>query len=456
MHAIGGTDQTRGRTAPRIVACALIPRFALLATLGNRSRSAQHQSPCSSLALTEGRRRALLARSLALAPEPGGPQVIGQVSGAAEAFGLRAGMRLGEALARCPELALVAPDPERVEAAWEAALRRLEAIGAAVEPGQPGEAFFEAAGLRGLYGGSLEGVLRRARKAIGPPVRLGAGQTRLCAYAAALSARPRRGPVVVPEGMTRSFLAPLPVSLLRERLLGIRASSDHRSPSAPCGEAARTGAVDLPEKLEHLGVETLGQLAALPRGAIADRFGEAGLRALRMAGGADEPLRPRRPHEEMVERLELAEATSGPQLERVLCLLIDRLLAHPERRGRSLRRLRLGARLAGGGSWRHAATLRRASADPERLRLALLPKLEELPGPAASLSLRALETGTSASDQTTLGGSAQQDRRRRLDEAIRQARAAAGRDAVLRVLDVDSSARVPERRSLLTPYAEGE
>ncbi|TMK73323.1 MAG: hypothetical protein E6G48_05525, partial [Actinobacteria bacterium] len=170
------------------VACALIPRFALLATL-------------------EERRRALLTRPLALAPEPGGPQVVGETSGPAEAFGVHAGMRLGEALARCPDLSLVAPDPERTDAAWEESLRRLEA-----------EAFFEAAGLRGLWGGSLEGVLRRARKAIGPPVRLGVGQTRLCAYAAALQARPRRAPVVVPRAMTRAFLAPLPVGLLRDRL----------------------------------------------------------------------------------------------------------------------------------------------------------------------------------------------------------------------------------------------
>ena len=153
-----------------------------------------------------------------------------------------------------------------------------------------------------------------------------------------------------------------------------------------------------------------------------------------------------------MERLELPEATSGPQLERALALLVDRLLARPERRGRSLRRLRLGARLAGGGSWRSTAALRRASADPVRLRLALLPKLEELPGPAASLSLRALETGPPASDQAALDGSAQRNRRRRLAEAVRQARAVAGKDAVLRVLEVDSESRVPERRSLLTPF----
>jgi protein ImuB len=313
-------------------------------------------------------------------------------------------------------------------------LRRLEGIGAAVEPGRTGEAFFEAGGLRGLWGGSLEGVLREARKAVGPPARLGAGQTRLCAYAAALQARPRKAPVIVPGAMTRAFLAPLPVGLLRDRLPD---------------EWERA---DLPEKLERLGVRTLGQLAALPEAAIADRFGEAGLRALRMARGADEPLCPRRAPEDLVERLELPEAISGLQLERALTLLVDRLLARLERRGRSPRRLRLGARLAGGGSWRSVAALRRASADPVRLRIILLPKLEELPGPAASLSLRALETGPPASDQTTLEGSADPNRWRRLTEAVRQARAIAGKNAVLRVLEADSGSRVPERRSLLTPF----
>ena len=156
-------------------------------------------------------------------------------------------------------------------------------------------------------------------------------------------------------------------------------------PVAPRSRRSRgggaTGSADLPEKLERLGVRTLGQLAALPDAAIADRFGETGLRALRMARGEDEPLRPRRPHEDLVERLELPEAISGPQLERALALLVDRLLANPARRGRSLRRLRLAARLAGGGSWRTEVALRRASADHERLRLALLGSSTSSRGP---------------------------------------------------------------------------
>jgi protein ImuB len=398
-----------------VIACALIPRFTLLAVVGGR--------------------RELLLRPMALAPEPGGPQVVGEASGPAEAFGVRAGMRLGEALARCPDLILVPPDPERAEVAWEAALRRLEGIGAEVEAGRPGEAFFEAGGLRGLYG-SVEAALRRAREAIGPPVRLGAGRTRLCAYAAAQRARPRRAPVVVPPAMTRAFLAPLPVGLLRD------------------GLDDEWGRVDLPEKLERLGVESLGQLASLPEAAIADRFGRLGMVALRMAQGDEEPLRPRRVHETLVEGIELGEAISGPQLERVVALLTDRLLANPARRGRSLRRLRLAARLAGGGGWRDEAALRQASSDHERLCLALRAKLCGIPGPVVSLTLRALETGPPAGDQATIDEQARESRQRRLTEAVRQVRAIAGKDSVLRVLDADVDSRVPERRSLLTPYQD--
>ncbi|HEY8639393.1 MAG TPA: hypothetical protein VIL53_02685, partial [Solirubrobacterales bacterium] len=65
-----------------------------------------------------GDREELLRRPTALAPEPGGAQVLGEVSGGAEAHGVRAGMVLGEALARCPNLALLAPDPERAAGLW--------------------------------------------------------------------------------------------------------------------------------------------------------------------------------------------------------------------------------------------------------------------------------------------------------------------------------------------------
>jgi protein ImuB len=396
-----------------VIGCVLIPRFALVAALSGRSE--------------------MLGKPVALAPVLGGPQVVGQVSGAAEAFGIHEGMRLGEALARCPSLGLVAPDSERAAEAWERAIGRLEAIGAAVESARPGEAFFEVGGLRALWG-APEQVLSRARRQLGGSARLGAGPTRLCAHAAALEARPRRGPVIVPARAARAFLASRPVGVLRERM---------------DGEWERAS---VPDTLERLGVRTLGELAQLPASAVADRFGEPGLHALRMANGSEPALRPRGRPEPLLERLELPEGCSGPQLEHGLGLLVDRMLASRDRRGRTLRRLRLGAGLAGGGSWGAEAALREASADGARLRLALSPKLDELPGPATSLTLRALELGPPAHDQLPLEPSPRERRRKRIAEAVRQARSAAGRDAVLRVLEVEPDSCVPERRAIFTPY----
>ena len=45
--------------------------------------------------------------------------------------------------------------------------------------------------------------------------------------------------------------------------------------------------------LERLGIATLGELAALPRDAIADRFGAAGMEAHALARGEDDPPRAR-------------------------------------------------------------------------------------------------------------------------------------------------------------------
>jgi protein ImuB len=389
------------------VACALIPRFPLIVAVADN--------------------REVMHRPAALAPEPGAAQLIGEVSAAAEKFGLRAGMRMGEALSRCPELALIPPDPERAESSWEEMLRQLEGIGAEVESDRAGEAFFEAGGLARLWGG-IEGVLERAGTELGRSARLGAGPSRFCAYVAAHQSK------VVPGGGARRFLAPLPVALL-------------------CGRLGDEEADDLPNELERLGISTLGRLAGLPRDAVADRFGLLGLRALRLARGEDEPLRPRPVREAIAVELELPEAVSGQQLERALELLISRLLAHGERRGRTLRALRLSARLAAGGGWRRQIALRHASADRARLADALLPHLALLPAPAATLRLEAAGLGPETGEQLTLS-SPEQERRRRISEAVRQTRSAAGADAVLRVLEVDPESRVPERREVLMPFPE--
>jgi protein ImuB len=395
-----------------MVVSVLLPRFALTVAAGGRE--------------------ALAAGPIALAPELGREPLIGEASPAAEAYGVRAGLRLGEALARCPTLRLVAPDPAGVADAWDRLLIALEGIGAAVEPAQPGLAYFEARGLRRLHGGDLEGVLAATRKALrGAPARLGAAPSRFAALAAASRARARR-PEIAPAGEARiaAYLAPLPVTLL----------------------TLREETAVLPEALERFGIRTLGELAKLPRGALADRFGAGGPLAHDLARGRDTPLRPRTAAERLEEVLELPESASGPQLERALGLLIDRLLARRERRGRTLRAVVLSAKLVGGGTWRIRMTFREALADRRRMRLVLVPRLAEMPSPAESLRLRAEGFGPASGEQRSLLAEPAARRAARLREAVRQARSVAGPHAALRILAVDPDSRVPERRLALTPW----
>src|SRR5256714_1464343 len=123
-----------------MIACLSIPGFELKAAL--------RKQPSLSL------------RPAALAREAGGEALLGPVTGAAEAAGVVPRMRLGEALATCPQLVLVDPDPAAAEQAWEEIVRSLEDAGFGVEPAALGVAYFETRGVERLYGG-LQPALRR-------------------------------------------------------------------------------------------------------------------------------------------------------------------------------------------------------------------------------------------------------------------------------------------------------
>jgi protein ImuB len=415
-----------------MIVCVYIPRFELAVAAGEGSKIA---------------RQTLAGRALAVAPLVGGEQRVGEVSGAAEARGVARGMVLGEALARCPDLVLVPGDPVLVAEAWETALCALEAIGAGIEPARPGLAYFESDGLRALHG-SREAVLAAASRALAHPVRVGAAPTRFCALAAALAVRSRR-PLVIegpPSLDARRWLAGRPVELL----------------------GFRKDTAALIEPLSRLGVRTLGELVRLGRPALSDRFGAAGALAHGLACGEDSPPRARRVEECLQESMEVGDASSGEALKRVLGVLVGRLLARSERRGRTLRAATLSARLIAGGGWRERVVFRQALCDPERIWLALSLRLLALPAPAAVLGLATEGFGPPTGEQDALfeeplvdpGAAARRSsanpsaRAARLREAVAQMRAVAGRDAALRAVCVDPDSRVPERRVVLAPIPE--
>jgi protein ImuB len=391
-----------------MIACILIPGFELRAALRERPR--------------------LATRAAALAPLPGSDPTLGPVTGAAEAAGVRPGMRLGEALATCPSLELVEQDPAEAEQAWEGIIRRLEDDGFAVEPAGRGCLYLETRGVERLYGG-VAGALERALAAVGStwdPC-AGAAERKFAALAAASVARP--GQALVVEGERSSdFLAPLPLSLL------------------PLDESRYA-------ELEGMGLRTVGQLASLPGSAVAERLGQDGRRAWSLARGGDRRrVRPRRPPAEIAERLEFVEAIGNElTLRRALGTLVERTLARPERADRAVRKVALSARLVGGGSWRRTLTLREPTAAVERLRVALGTKLAELPAPVTVLGLEVVELAEWTGQQLELVRPEGARSGSKLKEGLRQARASAGVGAVCTVVEVAPWSRIPERRALLVP-----
>lgn len=393
-----------------MVVCLYLPRFELVVAAGGS--------------------QALAGRALAVAPFVGAEQRVGEVSGAAEACGVVRGMLLGEALARCPELVLVPPDPVSVAETWEGALRALESVGASVEEGGPGLAYFQTDGLSAIHG-TPTATIAAARRALERPARIGGGPTRFCALAAAMAVRSRRA-LLLDDGEARRWLAARPIGLL--------------------GFREETAALVAP--LQRLGVRTLGELRKLGRAALTDRFGAAGTLAHRLAGGQDTPLRTRRLQERLEESMEVGDASSGEALKRVLSVLVDRLLARSERRGRTLRAVTLSASLLAGGGWRERVVFRQALSDPERIWLALSLRLALLPAPAGELRLTVERFGPPASEQGALLDQDDAARAAQLREAVAQMRAVAGPDAALRAVCVDPDSRVPERRVVLAPVPE--
>jgi protein ImuB len=391
-----------------MIGCLSIPAFSLRAALRDRPE--------------------VRDRPAALASEAGELPLVGACTAAALEAGVSPGMRLSEALATCPELVLVEQDQAGVEEEWERVLRRLEDAGFTVESPEPGCAYFETKGLERLAGG-LQASLRRALDAVGPrwEPRIGAATRRFTALAAASVAPPHRA-VVVDDDESALFLEPLPLDLLS-------LTSDRR------------------EELSLLGIKRLGELARLPAAAVADRLGPDGKEAWQVVSGQERGrVDPRRPPSEIAEELEFPEAVGNEiTLGRALAALLERLLARPERGGRAPRQLALSAKLVGGGSWRRALTLREPTAEGERLRVALAPKLSELTAPVLTLRLELGDLTDSVGVQTEAVRTRGSRLRERLREGLRQTRVGVGLDAVCSVVEVAPWSRIPESRAILVP-----
>src|ERR1051325_8474736 len=249
-----------------------------------------------------------------------------------------------------------------------------------------------------------------------------------CASRTGMTASPSSWPC----SRSATLTATSPMSASTSRLAIAPRAPGSSSPSAPATTPGSTTRANSPreryEGLEGLGIRTIGQLAGLPGVAMAERLGPDGRRAWSLARGErDGRVAPRKPATALHETLEFPEAVGNElTLRRGLGVLLDRLLARPERAGRPPRKVAVWARLVGGASWRRTVTLREPTADPARLRAALAPKLSELPAPALKLRLEVSELAEHTGEQLELVAAEGSVLEGRLREGLRQGQAAVG------------------------------
>ncbi len=173
-------------------------------------------------------------------------------------------MRRRQAQAHCPELVVLADDPDRDARLFEPVAAAVEELVVGVEIVRPGLVAVPVSGASGYFGGELplvERLLDHVASHAGVECQIGIADG---LYAATLAAHRSR---VVDPGAAPAFLAPLTIAELDQP------------------DADRAELIDL---LRRLGLSTLGAFAALPERDVTARFGSAGLLAHRLARGRDE------------------------------------------------------------------------------------------------------------------------------------------------------------------------
>jgi len=403
----------------------------------------------------------------AVVREDGQAQVLSSLSRGAEVAGLRPGQPLRDAHAVCGHL-VTRPQDRQAEAAFLDALTRWAGrFSPWVAAERPDALTLDITGCAHLFGGEEAMLARVTGDAadLGLSARCGLADTvgaawALARYAGAVPGAVRSGdaidqearatrsragkrrlrgaarqagggaalPRIAPPGRAHSLLAPLPVAALR---------------LAP-GQA---------EALARVGLRRVGDLLGQPRAPLARRFGRGLVDRLDQAiGAAPEPVSPVAAPPRFATRLTLPEPIgSSADMLAALDRLVPRLCALLRDKGRGARRVRLQAGRVDGGVQVTEAGLARAADAPDRIRLLLAHRIDEIePGFGIEmLRLEAVQTEPlhartvtghmEAADHT----SARRDRGTAVTDLIGRIGGRIGMEAITRRHPVDS--HIPEK-----------
>ena len=288
----------------------------------------------------------------------GSKVLIAAASPTARAIGLVPGMAITQARAQVPGLFVLPADPAgdlaELERLAQVAARRWSPLTALSDDDG---LFLDISGTAHLFGGEDAMALRIVRllARFGFTARIAVADTAGAAWALARYGQVERGAAICPAGGHDTALAPLPIAALR----------------------ADAKAIEL---LRRLGVERIGQLAAMPRAPLTRRFSAALVARLDQAlGRRDEPLDPVIPTEAIVVTQRFAEPIATAEaIEHWLGELMPRLTTALAEAGLGARLVELVADRIDGVPQRLRIGLARPTRDPAHLLRLIVRRIEEI------------------------------------------------------------------------------
>ena len=182
-------------------------------------------------------------RPLVLIRRVGSSLIVEHVDTRGQRLGLRVGMTLGQAQAIVPELLALEHEPRQDRALLERLAHWALRFSPIVQPVEPDTLLLDITGCQRLFGGEAN-IARQAYdglRAQGFHVRAAIADTVGAAYA--LASASSDAIVIAQPGQTSAYLAPLPPAALRIE-------------------------PDVAERLDSLGVRTIGDLLMLPRASL--------------------------------------------------------------------------------------------------------------------------------------------------------------------------------------------
>jgi len=275
-----------------------------------------------------------------------GAGVVLAASYEAKACGVRTAM--GGRIARrlCPNAVVVAPRMSAYTEASKEVYRVFEDTTPLVEGLSIDEAFLEVRGMHRLAGTPVEiaGRLRReVRSRVGLPITVGIARTKFLAKVASGAAKPD-GLLVVAPDQELDFLHPLPV----ERLWGV-------------GDVTAA-------KLQHVGIRTVGEVAAMSESSLVAIVGLAVGRQLHALAHNRDPRRvqPRRRRRSIGAQCALGRRRrSAEDVDAVLLGLVDRVTRRMRAAGRVGRTVVLRLRFDDFSRATRSCTLDEATAETQ-------------------------------------------------------------------------------------------